>query len=62
MFLRHVTGFVQIGHIYLAIYERSLKKIQCWESSLVDPEKSFVSRKLTWTNTNGGLFQSETIH
>ena len=37
-------------------------KIQNWESSLVDPDKSFVNRKLTLQNANGTLFQSETIH
>ena len=33
--------------IYLAIYGQSFKKIQYWESSIVDPDKSFVNRKLT---------------
>ena len=49
-------------YIYLAIYGRSLRKIQNWESSLVDPDKSFVNRKLTSQNANGALFQSETIN
>ena len=43
------------------MYGRSLRKIQNWESSLVDPDKSFVNRKLTSQNANGALFQSETI-
>ena len=50
------------NYIYLAIYGRSLRKIQNWESSLVDPDKSFVNRKLTSQNANGALFQSETFH
>ena len=49
-------------YIYLAIYGRSLRKIKNWESSLVDPDKSFVNRKLTSQYANGALFQSETIH
>ena len=49
-------------YIYLAIYGRSLRKFKNWESSLDDPDKSFVNRKLTSQYANGALFQSETIH
>ena len=49
-------------YIFFGIYGRNLRKIQNWEISLVDPDKSFINRKLTLQNANGTLFQSETIH
>ena len=53
--LKSISYLNEHVFIYLAIFGRTLRKIQNWESRLVDPDKSFVNRKLTSQNANGAV-------
>ena len=58
---RYLGDSSQVLYIFSNIWAK-FEEDSNWESSLVDPDKSFVNRKLTSQNANGALFKNETIN